>query len=105
MEEKRKRGRPKGTAKTGGRKAGTPNKVSTEAKELIRQAIDLKVFKRRLNSIKSDAQYCAIVLKLLEFVVPKLKSIEVTGDDNKPLVIELPSRISVEDIKAILDDE
>jgi len=106
MEQKpKKRGRPKGTPKTGGRGEGTSNKVSTEARELIKSAIDLPTFKRRLSAIKSDAQYCAIVLKLMEFVLPKMKSIEITGDQNKPLVIELPSNLTIEDIKAVLDGE
>lgn len=32
--------RPKGTPKTGGRKAGTPNKSTTELKEMILGALD-----------------------------------------------------------------
>lgn len=97
--------RKKGSPKLGGREKGTPNKVTKEARELIQQAIDLPTFKRRLNKIKSDAQYCAIVLKLMEFVLPKMKSVEITGDKDKPLIIELPSRITIEDIKAVLGEE
>jgi hypothetical protein len=33
-------GRPKGTPKTGGRKAGTPNKTTVAVKEAFRQAFD-----------------------------------------------------------------
>jgi hypothetical protein len=33
-------GRPKGTPKTGGRKAGTPNKTTVAVKEAFKQAFD-----------------------------------------------------------------
>lgn len=38
MQEKKRPGRPVGTPKTGGRKAGTPNVLSVRAKEALEQA-------------------------------------------------------------------
>ena len=98
MEEEQKK-RPK----YGGRKKGSVNKVTKEARELISEAVNMDIFRRRLAAIKSDAEYCKIVLKLMEFVLPKMKSIEVTGDKDKPLIIELPKQLSIKDIKSILD--
>lgn len=40
MQEKRKPGRPVGTPKTGGRKAGTPNVITVKAKDALEMAFE-----------------------------------------------------------------
>lgn len=40
MEEKKKPGRPRGTPKTGGRKAGTPNVLTVRAKDALEMAFE-----------------------------------------------------------------
>ena len=39
-------GRPKGSAKTGGRKKGTPNKATVEAKSLCRRLVQDEEYRR-----------------------------------------------------------
>lgn len=94
----------KGAKKVGGRKKGTPNKDNKLLKEAIRGVIDMEEFKKRLKQIKSPAQYCQVVLQLLRFTTPMLKSVEHTGENKQLLNIILPDRIRPEDIKEILED-
>jgi hypothetical protein len=78
-----RRGRPAGQPKTGGRKAGTPNKIPTVIKEDILEAY------RRLGGItylvkigkKSPAEF----LKLLGRIIPT----EVTGPDGGAIPVTI----------------
>ncbi|MEG0602165.1 MAG: hypothetical protein RR499_03890 [Mucinivorans sp.] len=69
--------RTKGTQKTGGRSAGTPNKVTTELKTWVQQLID-----GNRETLESDLMMLdpvdrwRIVEKLMSYVVPKMQSIE-----------------------------
>lgn len=65
--------RNKGTPKTGGRKAGTPNKVSTDFKRFIVGVLDdgREEFERRLERLE-DREYIKIYVGLLGYVVPKM---------------------------------
>ena len=44
-----RRGRKKGTPKTGGRKMGTPNKATIEIKEIARSLVDGPVYRHNLE--------------------------------------------------------
>lgn len=85
--------RPKGQPKLGGRKKGTPNKVSKEAKQAIAEAAEqLGGVERMVAWAKSD------VVNERAFwatIYPKLVSITVAGDKDNPLVTEI-RRIRVE---------
>jgi hypothetical protein len=45
---RRRPGRPKGHPKTGGRKAGTPNRVTLEARAAAAEIVDSPTYRRRL---------------------------------------------------------
>jgi hypothetical protein len=66
--------------KTGGRKAGTPNKVTTRTREAFEKLIDgnidnLQEWLERIAESDPKAAF-EIVLKLGEFVLPKLARVE-----------------------------
>ena len=65
-------GRRKGTEKTGGRKAGTPNKVSGTVKEWIASIIDgnRKQFEDDLKELE-PGERVRIISGLLSYVAPK----------------------------------
>lgn len=68
-------GRKKGTEKTGGRQAGTPNKVTGTVKEWIASIIDGNrgQFEKDLKTLDSGERV-RVISNLLPFVVPKLQS-------------------------------
>lgn len=93
----------KGRQKTGGRKVGSVNKTTKEIRELINKTLDVDVIKRRMNAIEDDFKYCQVALKLMEFVVPKLKSVEMTGNAEKPVVVQLPDNLNTKQLREILE--
>lgn len=70
--------RPKGIEKTGGRKTGTPNKVTSELKTWIQELIDgnRKKFETDLKGLDPKDRL-VILEKLMQYVVPKQQSISV----------------------------
>jgi len=88
--------------KNGGRKAGVPNKVTQEARELVKQLLDANLpylqswIVATADGIMDDAtgkyivqpnpaKACEIVQNLVEYSVPKLARTEVVGDEAKPI--------------------
>lgn len=80
-------GRKKGDGygKFGGRKAGTPNKVTKEKRELIAKFIDDKwdEFISSWDDIKDPKEKCQIMVGLLPYALPRLASVEYK--DNTPV--------------------
>ena len=70
--------------KTGGRKAGTPNKISGEMRLLLKQIIsdELEALPATLEQLPGKDRLEA-VLKLMPFVLPKIESIEGQYDDER----------------------
>lgn len=68
-------GRRKGTEKTGGRKAGTPNKVSGTVKEWIASIIDgnRQQFEDDLGELE-PGERVRVISNLLQYVTPKMQS-------------------------------
>lgn len=66
----------------GGRKAGTPNKVTKETRELISKFVDKhwKEFEEDFKQIKDKEKRCNIILQLLPFIAPKMASVEYKGE-------------------------
>ena len=66
----------------GGRKAGTPNKLTKETRELISKFVDAhwKEFEEDFKDIKDKEKRCNIILQLLPFIAPKMASVEYKGD-------------------------
>jgi len=74
----------KGNPKTGGRVAGTPNKVTTDLRKWINDLLD----KNRLqfeNDLKKlePQQRVTIIERMLGYAVPKMASVEAQVDFNK----------------------
>jgi hypothetical protein len=87
--------------KTGGRKAGTPNKVNAEFREVVRKLLDdnadnmarwllLVAEGDGTDSGKPDpGKALDLLAKLAEFAAPKLARTEHTGEGGGPLVVEI----------------
>ena len=87
--------------KTGGRKAGVPNKATTEAREAIKALLDKNlpfiqswlistaegIFDDKAGKFivqPNPAKAWEIVQNLMEFSEPKLARTEVVGDEKQP---------------------
>ena len=85
-----------------GRKAGVPNKATTEAREAVKALIDANLpylqtwLYNTAEGLKDDetgkyiilpnpGKACDIVQNLVEYAVPKLARTEVVGDDKAPV--------------------
>lgn len=67
-----------GRGRLGGRKAGTPNKVTKEHREAISAFIEKrwKDFEEAFDAIDDPEKRCSLMLGLLPFVAPKLSSVD-----------------------------
>ena len=83
--------------KTGGRKPGTPNKVTKAVRESLKDAItgylngmNEKGFSlaQDLYAIEEPAGRLAMIAKFLPYVAPKLQSISFNSDDTRSLTVE-----------------
>lgn len=75
--------RVKGTPKTGGRKVGTPNKITGTIKEFLSDLIDSNR-EQIISDLKilSPRERLQIIEKFLQYVIPKQKEIELNGQTN-----------------------
>lgn len=83
--------------KTGGRKAGTPNKVTKSVRESLRDALtgyinginekNYSLF-TDLMQIQEPAGRLAMVAKFLPYVAPKLQSVSLNNDESRNLSVE-----------------
>jgi hypothetical protein len=110
--------------KTGGRTPGTPNKATADARQAIASFVDGNAHRltewldQVANGVKvleteGDAQVEKYVVppnpakafdmfqSVVEYHVPKLARMEVTGNDEKPLVIENNVNVFGELLKSI----
>jgi len=94
-----------GIRENSGRPKGVPNKVTTEARELVKNILDANLPKIQswlestANGIKDDndkyivypnpAKACDIVQNLIEYTVPKLARTEMVGDAKQPMQIAI----------------
>lgn len=71
-----------GGAKTGGRKKGTPNKMTKEVREMIQKFVENKWedFMLAYDAIEKPSDKCYIMTSLLPFIAPKMASVEYKGD-------------------------
>ena len=110
--------------KTGGRQSGTPNKATNDARQAIASFVDGNAHRltewldQVANGVKviemeGDAQVEKYVVppnpakafdmfqSVVEYHVPKLARMEISGDDDKPLVIENNVTVFGELLKSI----
>lgn len=81
--------------KTGGRQAGTPNKVTREFRETVRNLLEgnadnIAVWLAQVAEGHGDVRPAPdkaldLLAKLAEFAAPKLSRTEVTGEDGGPV--------------------
>lgn len=81
-------GRPKGTPKTGGRVAGTPNRVTQEFRETVTRLLEdnAENVAEWLSRVAADDPDKALqrLAQLAEFAAPKLSRSEIKAEvDNK----------------------
>ena len=101
MAEKQSKSIKGGAREGAGRKAGTPNKVTTEAREAVKALLDANLpylqtwIYNTAEGLKDDetgkyiilpnpGKACDIVQNLVEYSVPKLARTEVVGDEKAP---------------------
>lgn len=67
-----------GLGRLGGRKAGTPNKITKEKRELIAKFIDENWddFQSSFTKIDKPEAKCSIMVSLLPFAFPKLAQVD-----------------------------
>lgn len=78
--------RPKGTPKTGGRKAGTPNKVTQDAREWLTQLVEgnREQIERDLQSLDPKDRL-QVLEKFMQYTILKLQAVEATVHDDGPV--------------------
>ena len=85
--------RAKGTPKTGGRKSGTPNKVTSTLKEFVASLIDQnrEQMERDLKTLSPRDRLFALD-KLMQYIIPKnqSQSINMKDDAFEKLMRSLP---------------
>ena len=76
-------GRTKGTEKTGGRVAGTPNKATQTAREWVQMLIDnnRKKLERDLKLLEPKERW-QVIEKLLQYCLPKQQAVTAQIDLN-----------------------
>ena len=80
----------KGKPKTGGRKTGTSNKMTTELRDKLQSIIEMTVdeLPELLEQMAPEERVKALTA-LLPYVVPKLSNVEVSGTDNGTIRVSL----------------
>lgn len=68
-----------GRGRLGGRKKGTPNKVTSELREVIKDFVteNFDQFKAEWKEMDDPRDKCEIYVKMCNFVLPKLSSVEM----------------------------
>lgn len=83
--------------KTGGRKAGTPNKITKTVRESLSDAITSYLngmndkgysLATDLMQIEEPASRLALVAKFLPYVAPKLQTVSFNNDERRSLSVE-----------------
>lgn len=78
-----KTGRAKGTTKTGGRKAGTPNKVTGDLRQFVNDLLN-ENRSQIIDDLKAvePAERLRVYEKLLNYAVPKINRTELEAGEN-----------------------
>jgi hypothetical protein len=85
--------RPKGLPKTGGRKKGTRNRATADWRAAIALIAERNIaeLEQWLDQVADEnpARACDVLLKLVEYAVPKLRRTKHTGYGGKPLEAQI----------------
>jgi len=76
--------------KTGGREKGTPNKLTSEIRDVYKELLEknlnnIDVWLKETSKDHPD-KALNFIIKLSEFVVPKLQSTHLTGNSKTPII-------------------
>ena len=76
-------GRKKGTRKTGGRKKGTPNRVTNDVRQWLNELINnnRQQVERDLRALKPKERL-QILEKYMQYTIPKMQSVQTKIDFN-----------------------
>ena len=85
-----KRGRKKGCAKTGGRVAGTPNKMTTNLRSVLGEQLaphlaNIGMLIARIEDAKDRVQ---AIVSLLPFYAPKMQNIDMNAKQEHDVRVE-----------------
>ena len=77
-----------------GRKAGTPNKATTEIKEAFQMLLEdnLPTLKRDISSLEPKERV-KFILDLASFIIPKMKSVDLKEDKTETILIDFNESI------------
>ena len=72
-----------------GRKAGTPNKATTEIKEAFQMLLEdnLPTLQRDISSLAPNERV-KFMLELASFIIPKMKSVDLKSIDTEVITID-----------------
>ena len=75
-------GRPKGLTKTGGRETGTTNVITRQMRNVLKELMfkQLETLPDLLNNLSNERRI-EIIIKLLPFVVPQVKDVQMEIDE------------------------
>lgn len=84
--------------KFGGRKKGTPNRLTVERKALLDSflAENFDEFKERMSQIENPVDFCRLYVALLNFVLPKISSVALKEEKHQETLAEELDRIANE---------
>lgn len=80
----------KGRKKTGGRKKGTPNKMTLTIREQLKNAIEpfLETMEDTINNIVEPKDKVDAIAKILPFIIPKYQSTTINDDSKRNITLE-----------------
>ena len=95
VEKSRNEMRKKGHEKTGGRTKGTPNKSTMETREWIQAIVDKSrpQLEKDLEVLESKERW-QVIERLLQYITPKMQSVEAKVDLNNLTDAQLDTLIS-----------
>lgn len=101
MEERtNKPGPKKGSPKTGGRKAGTPNKVTSKTRKELSDLLLGKMdkFEKILDDLSVDDPplFAALYIKTLPYVIPRLNAVDINDNTKRDITLETKLRMMAE---------
>lgn len=93
----------KGAPKTGGRKAGTPNKTTAELREAINQIIsdNIETLQDDISSL-APKDRIKFIIDLINYVLPKIQSVELK-EPERPITKPDLSNVTYAEVKKVLD--
>lgn len=90
----KKRTKPKGLKKTGGRVAGTPNKLSAEARAVLAEhkfdaLVEMMSLYHEARADNDKAEAGKLITQLIKYQYPQLRAIDVNVENAPNTVFEI----------------